>query len=217
MPSKVISFPKSTVQSRSQVVNIPDLVSVVNVTVNTGTVSYSISGKDVTVNVSSGAFVDHQTEGGESKYVTVSGPSYTASPADDCKTAPQNYYYSDSSYSGYIPKTGCSYSPQFGDYIWRPSYSGYVYTPSYTTFYYAYTVTIEYVSAVKIGTQKVKIQSQIIDLPIYDAAIGMDGKNQLRKQIDSKIGCFELVLITDPKASSIRIQTPNGIRAIKKE
>jgi hypothetical protein len=217
MPTKVISFPKSTNQSRSQVVNIPDLVSIVKVSVNTGTVTHSVSGKDVTIQVSNGAYVDYQTEGGESKQVSVSGSSYTASPTDDCKSAPSSYYYNDGTYSGSIPRTGCSYSPQFGEYIWYPSYSGYVYTPSYTTFYYAYTVTIEYISAVKIGTQKVKNESNIIELPIYDSTIGMEGKNQLRIKLDTKNGCLELVPITDPKASPIRIQTPNGIKAIKKE
>jgi hypothetical protein len=217
MPKKVISFPKSTVQSRSQVVNIPDLVSIVSVTVNTGNVSFSVSGKDVTVNVSNGAFVDYQSEGGQSKFVTATGPSYKGSLNDDCKTAPQSYYYSDSSHSGYIPKTGCSYSPQFGDYIWYPSYSGFVYTPSYTTYYYAYTVTIEYVSAVKIGVQKIAVMSNVLELQVYDPEVGMDGKNAARIKLSTKVGCYELVPVTDPKASPIRIQTPNGVKAIKKE
>jgi hypothetical protein len=217
MPSREVSFPKSTNQSRSQVVNIPDLVSIVKVSVNTGTVIHSVSGKDVTIQVSNGAYVDYQSEGGDSKYVSVSGSSYTASPTDDCKSAPSSYYYNDGTYSGSIPRTGCSYSPQFGDYIWYPSYSGYVYTPSFTKYYYAYTVTIEYISAVKIGTQKIKIQSNALELPIYDATVGLEGKNQLRTKTDSKVGCFEIVPISDPKASPIRIQTPNGVRAIKKE
>jgi hypothetical protein len=217
MPIREVVFPKSTTRTRSQVVNIPDLVSIVSVSVNTGTFTHTVSGKDVTIQVSNGSYVDYQSEGGESKHVTVSGSSYIGGIYDDCKSAPSSYYYNDGTYSGSIPRTGCSYSPQFGDYIWYPSYSGYVYTPSNTTFYYAYTVTIEYVSAVKVGSQKIKVMSTTLDIPVYDPDIGFTGKNQLRIKLPSKVGCLELVSITDPKASQWRIQTPNGVRAIKKE
>lgn len=51
-------------------------------------------------------------------------------------------------------------------------------------------------------------------LPIYDPAVGMDGKSQLRIEEDGAIGCFELVPVTDDLASPLRVQTSGGTKAL---
>lgn len=69
----------------------------------------------------------------------------------------------------------------------------------------------------QIGTFKVKTPSGILTLPIYDPNVGMTGKNQLRIQTPRGVGCFELVDITDPNASPLRVYTPSGVKAIAKQ
>jgi hypothetical protein len=54
-------------------------------------------------------------------------------------------------------------------------------------------------------------------IPIYDPTSGLDGKNQLRMRLPNATGCFELVLPSDPSASSLRIMTKDGIRSIAKQ
>lgn len=104
MPTQTVTFSESTSSSRSQIVTLPNLKAVANVTVNTGNATYSISGNDVTINVSGGAYTRYTT----SSYT----PSETASttltsstnsfPATTIATSP-------SGYSGSIPKSGSSY------------------------------------------------------------------------------------------------------------
>lgn len=69
----------------------------------------------------------------------------------------------------------------------------------------------------QIGTFKIQTPTGILTLPIYDPNVGMTGKNQLRIQIPRGIGCFELVPITDPNASPLRVYTPSGVKAIAKQ
>jgi hypothetical protein len=299
MPIKIVDFQESTIRNRSQTVNIPDLTSIKNVSVNTGTVTYSVSNKDVTVNVNNGTKVrsDSYTPM-ESASTNVSGsssnpndyapsipyssngksgtlmrsgsPFYVGGSASDKRTstrattvtwkwvwdgsfwstdgntddAPTTISYTENGYTWTLSKTGhngsrpsapsysgsaigevatktssatASYEGTLNTLIYFQAYTGFIYGSTIISDYYSYTVTIEYTSVLNIGTHKIQLASSILELPIYDPNIGLEGKNQLRTELDSKIGCFELVPITDPKASPIRIQTPNGVRAIKKE
>lgn len=101
MGTKSVYFPESTTRARSQVVNIPDLGTVTSVTVDTGQVTYSVSGKDVTVNVSNGIMVrDDSLYKYVSYYLDYDTPS----------NFPVTYPYSDGDgYSGDIPKSGSYY------------------------------------------------------------------------------------------------------------
>lgn len=88
-----VNFSKSTSRTRSKTITIPNLVSVEDVTVDTGTVNYSVSGDKVTISVSGGSSVDSYKP-----YKTVSVTKDTGSslPAE-------KYYYDSGGYSGYIP------------------------------------------------------------------------------------------------------------------
>ena len=52
--TKTVTFGESTSQNGSQTVTIPYLANVKSVTVNTGSVSYTRSGSNLTINVSGG-------------------------------------------------------------------------------------------------------------------------------------------------------------------
>lgn len=84
----------SELQSQSRTVSIPGLQSVVNCTVNTGTVSYTISGTDVTINVNNGNSVRSYTP---SKTTT---DIRQTSPGGDPATLPSSISYNSSGYSG---------------------------------------------------------------------------------------------------------------------
>lgn len=67
--------------------------------------------------------------------------------------------------------------------------------------------------AVKIGEKRIKHPSRIISIPIY--SITNFPAESLRVQTVDGIGFISLVLVTDPSASAIRLQTTKGLRALK--
>lgn len=311
MPLKVLTFNESTNPSRSQEVIIPNLTNVRSVTVNTGSVSHTVSGNKVTVSVSGGS--PSRSEGGsytpsksvsQTDYSSYSGnlgssifyndgtysgtiyrtggpyvysgsAGYTDSKSASSSTTitvTDNYYWNGNSYSfqgtGYS-QNSMSYSDGQGysgtlylqsyygptpNYPARPAagtapfntsrsasggasfsgtvtktfpdtrtyaadYAGTVYgsTQYYSTNYYAYTVTIDYIDRVLLGSVFMQDgKGNKLSIPVYDADIGMTGINQLRTPYKGKMGCFELVPVTDSKASPFRVSTPQGIRAIAK-
>lgn len=89
--SMPVNFSESSSWSRSTTVTIPDLVRVTSVTVNTGSVSYSVNGNNVAINVSNGSPASSYTS---SQYVS-SVSSHTGSTEP-----PSTYYYSSGGYSG---------------------------------------------------------------------------------------------------------------------
>jgi hypothetical protein len=56
-----VTFPESTVRSKSQTVTILNLKSVESVSVNTGNVTYSVNGNNITINVSNGTYTRYTT------------------------------------------------------------------------------------------------------------------------------------------------------------
>jgi prepilin-type N-terminal cleavage/methylation domain-containing protein len=132
LASQTVTFTESTSSSQSKIVNLPGLVSVTSVTVNTGSVSYGVSGQNITLNVSGGAYT---------RYESVGQQVYDCWPASCCYTS---CWSCTQSYTGTC--CGCP-----GD-VWpsppssccSPCQScGYV-TQYTTVYYYAYTVTVNY-------------------------------------------------------------------------
>lgn len=103
MPAKVIQFAESSNSSRSQTVNIPNLKTVTSVTVNTGSVSHSVSGNDVTLNVSGGS----ATRVENSSYTPSEYVSTTQTSSSD--SFPSSITVSQNGITGSIPKSGSSY------------------------------------------------------------------------------------------------------------
>lgn len=98
--SKTVTFSESTSQYRSTTVNIPNLGNISGVTVNTGSVTYNVSGDDVTLYVSGGTPTRSVTP---SKWAT----DYRTSSSS---TFSSSIPYSDSSgYSGTLYTTGSPY------------------------------------------------------------------------------------------------------------
>lgn len=99
--TKTVNFGESTNRSPSSTVYLKDLGEVVSVTTNTGSVTYSVSGENVTVRPKNGSST--RTE------------SYTPSrSASDSKTSSSNSFsssmsYSSGGYSGTLYKDGSSY------------------------------------------------------------------------------------------------------------
>lgn len=86
-----VYFSESSNSSRSNTVTIPNLVRVTSVTVDTGSVSYSVSGNNVTVNVSGGSSTGSSTS---SQYVS----NYTKHTG--ASEPPSTTSYSNGGYSG---------------------------------------------------------------------------------------------------------------------
>lgn len=77
-------------------------------------------------------------------------------------------------------------------------------------------VWTEFMAAVQIGAFKVSGSAgTVYVLPIYNPGAAA-GSAALRIQTSSGLGCFSLVLTTDPKASPLHLSTTQGIRAIMK-
>ncbi|QDS32540.1 hypothetical protein [Brevibacillus brevis] len=98
----VVNIPESTSQSRSQKITIPNLKRVVSVAVNTGKVTHSINGSEVTINVSDGSYT---------RYTTSSTPNTkTVSDTHTSSTDsfPSSISYNDGTYSGTLSKSGGS-------------------------------------------------------------------------------------------------------------
>lgn len=104
MSTQTVIFSESTSSSRSQTVTIPNLKKVNNATVNTGSVTHSESGNDVTVNVSGGAYTRYTS----SPYypTTTKTDSRSTSAGGDPATLPSSISYDDGSYSGSLSKSG---------------------------------------------------------------------------------------------------------------
>jgi hypothetical protein len=418
MPSQIVNFAESTSQTRSQKITIPNLKSVTSVTANTGNATFTVSGNEVTINVSNGAYTRYTTSsytpsqsvtayqtsggsgnfptetyynsGGYSGYIPATGSPYVISGSytpGDSKTAsssmgqtgcagwfckngawtatgstnfpsyPSTQSYNDGVYSGTLNFSGITgaygsskpsgsciegnntqtcdgyrtvnysgtvYKPAVDTRTWRQDYAGTVYGATQTTYtyYYAYDVTVVYevhvapdapiitapengvvwfgindieytpgndpdtpahllqyqiqyspdggvnwsdlialtaaaitsysydfaqkpvtsqgkirvrsydginygawgesgtfsvVHKSKIGESRIAKNGSTIILPIYDPSVGMAGRDQLRTECKGLIGCYELVDTTDTKASSVRVQTTAGTKAILKE
>ena len=101
---QTITFSSSTSQSRSTVINIPNLTSVSSITSSTGTPSYSKSGNSVTVSVSDGTPTDSQWN--EYKYWTTK--TYTGTSLSN--NLPSTYAYNDGTYTGTLNGQGVTTS-----------------------------------------------------------------------------------------------------------
>jgi hypothetical protein len=120
MPVQSVTFEESTTRTRSKVATIQNLKNVLNVTVDTGNVSFTVNGNDVTVNVSNGAYT---------RYTTT---SYTPSRVQtDYRTSSIDSFvssisYNSGGYSGTLNKNGSSYVTS-GSYTPAQSKTGYAY------------------------------------------------------------------------------------------
>jgi hypothetical protein len=109
MPIKTVSFPETASRNQSKVERIPNLTSVTRVTVDTGIVTFSVAGENVTINCSNGAYSRYEPYT-PSMYVTDSRTGSSENFADSIS-------YSSGSYSGTLYKngsavqTGGSYTP----------------------------------------------------------------------------------------------------------
>lgn len=164
----LINFPESTSRTAQKTVTIPNLKSVLSVSVNTGNVTYSVNGNNVTINVLNGTYTRYTTSGSPAGSKNMTGQnsgssSYIRSdsyPWDSDYNAVVNGWgnrssmaYNDGTYSGtlnlsvsgYWLNSGCTTANCGRAVSW--SYSGTVYKPdtTSTTYYYAYTVTIIYI------------------------------------------------------------------------
>lgn len=92
--TKTVDFPKGTSRSRSKKIHIPNLVSVTDISVNTGSVSKSINGDYVTISVSGGRYVDSYTPSKYKDIVVNTGEEFPDS----------NYRYSSGGYFGYLQR-----------------------------------------------------------------------------------------------------------------
>lgn len=95
--SMTVSFPKDTSRSRSKQVTISNLYSISGISVNTGSVSYSVNGNQVTIYVSGGSSTSSSTSA-----KAVSG-SVTK---DNCNSFPSYLSYNDGTYSGNMYPNG---------------------------------------------------------------------------------------------------------------
>jgi hypothetical protein len=154
------TFPESTSRTQTHSLTLPNLKSVDSVSVNTGNVSYSLSGETVTFTFSNGAVSRTVQTGGtytpaDSKTVSTS-QTYSASGCSIPKY-PSSIYYNSDGYSGTLSKSGthssgyvlCEADGKLYPTTITVSYSGTVTRPASDTrtyaYYYQYTVTINYV------------------------------------------------------------------------
>ena len=109
-----IDFPSSLSRTASKTVNIPNLKSVVNITTSTGTVSHTILGENVTVNVSGGSATGSQPN--PTKYSRTESTTQTSMS----NNLPSTVSYNSGGYSGTLygqgvttatVQTGGSYTP----------------------------------------------------------------------------------------------------------
>jgi hypothetical protein len=124
--SQNVVFYESTSQSQSQVVTISNLNSVTSSTINTGSVSTSVSGNNVTVYASNGTSTrsvwdSYKYSSYASDYLTGSSDSF-----------PSSISYSSGSYSGTLSKSGSAYVSS-GSYTPEDSKSISGYNPGTST------------------------------------------------------------------------------------
>ncbi|MFD2087815.1 Ig-like domain-containing protein [Brevibacillus brevis] len=102
--STVVNFPESTSQSRSQKITIPNLKRVVSVTVNTGKVTHSVNGNEVTINVSEGSYTRY------TPHSSIASKTVSDTRTDSTDSFPSTISYNDGTYSGTLYKSGGSNS-----------------------------------------------------------------------------------------------------------
>lgn len=85
------TFSKSTNRTRTATITIPGLVRITSMTVDTGTVTYSVNGNKVTITCKNGSYVDYDEE---SKYIS----NYKRNTGESYP--PDTYRYSSGGYSG---------------------------------------------------------------------------------------------------------------------
>jgi hypothetical protein len=135
LTSQTVTFSESTNSSQSQIVNLPGLVSIVSVTVNTGTVTHSLSGQNLTLNVSGGTYTRYENVGQQVYDCWAATCCYTS-----CWSCTQSYTGTCCGCPGDWPtnQSCCNNPCQSCGYVTR-------YT---TVYYYAYTVTVSYYKTV---------------------------------------------------------------------
>jgi hypothetical protein len=159
--TQTITYPEQTQQNQSQVLSIPKLKSVVNVSVNTGNVSYTVNGETVTFTLSNGTPSRSVQTGGspaDSKQVSDSVSYYHVGCGFASHVYSSSIGYNSGGYSGTLYHSGTSSNNHYstgepcGDSTWYERYhtevySGTVSKPDTRTYqhYYQYTVTIEYI------------------------------------------------------------------------
>lgn len=117
--SKTYTFDAGSERTRSATINIPNLVSVNSVSVNTGNVNYSKNGENLTLNVSNGTAVSYDTKWSDTLY------SYDYSTT---RTSSSNSFSNSISVSNITNQSGTT---GFGGTL-NKSGSSYVNSGSYT-------------------------------------------------------------------------------------
>lgn len=99
MSTTSTSTVESTSSSISTTITIPNIDSVVSITLNTGTATFSLSGTELTINCSNGSPIRYDSYSyTPQKYVNFTRRSSSYNTQS-------SYYYNDGTYSGYIPVT----------------------------------------------------------------------------------------------------------------
>lgn len=164
MAIKSMSYPESTSQSQTQVLTLPNLKKINTVTVNTGTVSYSVTGNTLTFTLKNGAVSRTVQTGGSAPHSTYKTGSQTSSGTSDnaegCSGAyadaltrlPGSINYNDGTYSGTLSRIstsngGCTKTLSYWWAEVTGTYGGTVWSADTRTYasYYQYTVTVDYV------------------------------------------------------------------------
>lgn len=117
----------SSSQSQSRTISITGLQSVISCTVDTGSVSYTVNGTDVTINVSGGTSVGSSTPS-KTGGATL-GTTYPGAPASNL---PDTYNYNYNGYSGTIPAVAAAYLYSGTDAGSKTGYASVVYTYTVT-------------------------------------------------------------------------------------
>lgn len=147
MARKINTFPESTARSQTQTLTIPNIKAINSVTVNTGTVSFSLNGSTITFALSNGTVSRTVQTGGsftpeDTKYIS-SYAAGTAPTFEDAINLPRTVSYSSGGYYGTLSLNfieGVGYRYYYAGYVTRPASD----TRTYAN-YYQYTVTVDYV------------------------------------------------------------------------
>lgn len=155
---------ESTSKNQAHKLTIPKLKTIVGVSVNTGSVSYTVSGETITFSLNSGSPSRTVQTGGspaDSKSISVAGAPITVYQGSVCRenngNGPGSIYYNDGVYSGTLQISGvnstfitthqCPDGSSYEEWRLTPTYSGVVSKPDTRTYqyYYQYTVTVTYI------------------------------------------------------------------------
>lgn len=119
-----VSFGSSTAQSSIQTISLKDLVEIKSVTVDNGTVTYTVNGENVTINVNNGSAYSHY-----SPYMYSRNAGAIKSSSTD--SFPDSIPFSSGGYSGTLYKSGSStvssgiYTPADSKFVTGQSSSNY--------------------------------------------------------------------------------------------